>query len=329
MKCPVCQTELKEGYKFCPKCGAALEGENAVQGKTIVMPDLYGDHTCPHCGHFLPDGCPVCDYCGAQVSAAQDEDAPVPEKEPPIATPPKKAKRGGLIVAAVVLAAAAVGLAVWLGRPDPEQRTETLLSQPTSDAAPTDAPSEAEEEEPPEQAEAENGELQEQPETHAPQEQEQPEEPGAPEPQAPATPDDETLQSAQTEQQASENMAPQDTPVTENQAAPEEITEEVEWEGAMPEISPPFSAPDTPANPNVNLSRSDAAIIAWDYWDVYTLLAKKAEDESYTVYIEADPTDEDPCYMVCIRYYKTGQPVAPVMDRIYINSETGEVTSWI
>src|SRR5262245_11282502 len=53
MLCPSCQTENREGRRFCSKCGAAL----AV--------------TCPSCGFANEASDEFCGGCGARLRAAQ------------------------------------------------------------------------------------------------------------------------------------------------------------------------------------------------------------------------------------------------------------------
>jgi len=61
MKCPKCQTDNKEGAKFCLECGHKFEGK------------------CPQCGYFLPPTAKFCDECGHQLSK--------PKEAPPITHP--------------------------------------------------------------------------------------------------------------------------------------------------------------------------------------------------------------------------------------------------
>jgi class 3 adenylate cyclase/tetratricopeptide (TPR) repeat protein len=58
MKCPKCQTENKEGAKFCIECGYQFELK------------------CPQCGHPLPPVAKFCEECGYQISK--------PKEVPPI-----------------------------------------------------------------------------------------------------------------------------------------------------------------------------------------------------------------------------------------------------
>ncbi len=61
MRCPQCQSEVPEGKKFCPECGAKL-----------MTP-------CPQCGTPVPPGVKFCPECGARlVTACPQCGAPVP-----------------------------------------------------------------------------------------------------------------------------------------------------------------------------------------------------------------------------------------------------------
>jgi len=67
MKCQTCNTENREGAKFCMNCGAALL------------------HVCSQCGTMLPPSARFCDACGTPVAArlrAVLEDA-APDARPP------------------------------------------------------------------------------------------------------------------------------------------------------------------------------------------------------------------------------------------------------
>ena len=50
MKCPKCQSENREGIKFCEKCGARMEIK------------------CPSCDAFIPLGKKFCGECGHKLS---------------------------------------------------------------------------------------------------------------------------------------------------------------------------------------------------------------------------------------------------------------------
>jgi hypothetical protein len=49
MRCPQCQTDLDNGFKFCKECGAKLELLCPECGKTIPLDSNF----CPECGHDL------------------------------------------------------------------------------------------------------------------------------------------------------------------------------------------------------------------------------------------------------------------------------------
>jgi class 3 adenylate cyclase len=52
MKCPECQTDNRDGARFCVGCGSELK------------------LLCPHCGQHLPASAKFCDHCGKSVLAA-------------------------------------------------------------------------------------------------------------------------------------------------------------------------------------------------------------------------------------------------------------------
>ena len=54
MKCPKCQTENKEGAKFCIECGHKFELK------------------CPQCGYSLPATAKFCEECGHQLTKSKE-----------------------------------------------------------------------------------------------------------------------------------------------------------------------------------------------------------------------------------------------------------------
>ena len=72
MKCPKCNSEVREGAKFCTKCGQKLEPRA----------------TCPHCGSALKPGAKFCTHCGQKLvitgnqSTAPVQNPPKVEVEP-------------------------------------------------------------------------------------------------------------------------------------------------------------------------------------------------------------------------------------------------------
>ncbi len=59
MRCPKCQTELDEGFRFCKECGSKLESQCPKCLKTIPLDSKF----CPHCGHGVrkPEKAPTID----------------------------------------------------------------------------------------------------------------------------------------------------------------------------------------------------------------------------------------------------------------------------
>src|ERR1041385_149409 len=64
MRCRQCQTENREGAKFCSECGAPL------------------DRVCSACGSTNPPGAKFCNECGAKLDAAPSPPAAVPLPAP-------------------------------------------------------------------------------------------------------------------------------------------------------------------------------------------------------------------------------------------------------
>ena len=67
MKCTKCGNELKDGMKFCTKCGTAVSA-NPQQSAVKQSPSM---NVCIKCGNQLKPGQKFCTKCGASVSALQ------------------------------------------------------------------------------------------------------------------------------------------------------------------------------------------------------------------------------------------------------------------
>ncbi len=74
MKCPKCQTDNKEGVKFCIECGHKFELK------------------CPQCGHSLPATAKFCEECGHQLTRSK-EAAPIDYSRPKSYTPKSLVER--------------------------------------------------------------------------------------------------------------------------------------------------------------------------------------------------------------------------------------------
>ncbi len=74
MKCPKCQTENKEGVKFCEECGVRME---------LV---------CPGCGEKISSGKKFCGECGYQLSKPT-EASPIDYSTPQSYTPKHLAEK--------------------------------------------------------------------------------------------------------------------------------------------------------------------------------------------------------------------------------------------
>ena len=64
MKCPKCGNELKEGQKFCTKCGTPVSKSVQVKGSAPQTPSLS---VCPKCGSPLKENQKFCTKCGTPV----------------------------------------------------------------------------------------------------------------------------------------------------------------------------------------------------------------------------------------------------------------------
>ncbi len=79
MNCPNCNSELKQGTKFCTKCGQKVEPEA----------------TCPQCGSPLNKNAKFCTKCGTRL--AQPERAPESKAAPAPTTPDMNTTKGRII----------------------------------------------------------------------------------------------------------------------------------------------------------------------------------------------------------------------------------------
>ena len=61
--CSNCGNELKEGAKFCDKCGTAVNGGGTGPQHT----NINRGTTCQRCGSLVPFGNTACAQCGAPV----------------------------------------------------------------------------------------------------------------------------------------------------------------------------------------------------------------------------------------------------------------------
>ena len=69
MKCPKCQTDNKDGAKFCVECGHKFEIK------------------CPQCGHSVPPSAKFCDECGHRLT--KPEEVPPSHYAKPLSYTPK------------------------------------------------------------------------------------------------------------------------------------------------------------------------------------------------------------------------------------------------
>lgn len=73
MNCPKCNNPLREGAKFCTKCGHKIEIPAAPAAAS----------TCPECGASLKEGAKFCTKCGHKLSAPAGQPAVAPEEKKP------------------------------------------------------------------------------------------------------------------------------------------------------------------------------------------------------------------------------------------------------
>ena len=69
--CPNCGSPVREGSKFCPKCGASLEVAQAAP----VPPPSKEMNLCSHCGKELEPDTLFCPYCGQEVKPRKEAPA--------------------------------------------------------------------------------------------------------------------------------------------------------------------------------------------------------------------------------------------------------------
>ena len=72
MKCPKCQSEIKDNAKFCTKCGCNLAEELAKMKPAApqqpVQPQVQQDKVCVKCGAPIKPGARFCTKCGTPVA---------------------------------------------------------------------------------------------------------------------------------------------------------------------------------------------------------------------------------------------------------------------
>ena len=101
MKCPKCQSEIKDNAKFCTKCGCNLAEELAKMKPAApqqpVQPQAQQDKVCVKCGAPIKPGARFCTKCGtpvaqpAPVQPTVEAPKPAPAPVQPTQTPQPKA----------------------------------------------------------------------------------------------------------------------------------------------------------------------------------------------------------------------------------------------
>lgn len=72
MICPSCKKEIRDGLKFCNKCGAKIESAEPVSEKTESESKVI----CPNCGKELKPGQKFCNGCGTKIEATNSAEPP-------------------------------------------------------------------------------------------------------------------------------------------------------------------------------------------------------------------------------------------------------------
>jgi len=67
--CEQCGNKLKEGIKFCGKCGAPVPAEQTEDAQADVQ-DVSAPGACPQCGAPIEEGEMFCANCGAKIGDA-------------------------------------------------------------------------------------------------------------------------------------------------------------------------------------------------------------------------------------------------------------------
>ena len=146
MDCHNCGHSLREGAKFCPKCGAAA---NALQNTSVPEPAASPDtstNKCPSCAHINAPDARFCANCRVRLGGTVSEDVSVPVAAPPpprpIAPPPlvrptpmprtlvgrrTPVRKGSRVLTTVIIIVAILASAAgywWFNRPPGEYKSD-------------------------------------------------------------------------------------------------------------------------------------------------------------------------------------------------------------
>lgn len=94
MICPSCKKEIRDGLKFCNKCGAKIESAEPVSEKTESESKVI----CPNCGKELKPGQKFCNGCGAKLEAEVKETKVEAKKEEKKTEAPKTSSTNSNII---------------------------------------------------------------------------------------------------------------------------------------------------------------------------------------------------------------------------------------
>lgn len=114
MRCPVCNSELEEGSRYCGVCGAAVTSGTGAQTGSF----------CGHCGAAIPAGAGVCPMCGTPADPNAGNGIYTDGYYGGSYPYGEKTRKNGLpksVIAVIAAAAAAVAAAavfgfIWLSR---------------------------------------------------------------------------------------------------------------------------------------------------------------------------------------------------------------------
>lgn len=147
MNCNKCGNPLREGAKFCPKCGTSTVAISShCAGGAVEQPAALGN-ICQSCGHDNAPDARFCGKCrtrlgeipvsGSQIPAAAAAQSPRPVATPPTAQPlampgalvgrRTPARKGSRILMTVIVVVSIIAAAVgywWFNRPPGEYKMD-------------------------------------------------------------------------------------------------------------------------------------------------------------------------------------------------------------
>lgn len=73
IKCNNCGNEIKEGTKFCSKCGNNILEQQEKRGDEIPSEEKQSVKKCSNCGNEIGEGTLFCPKCGSKVTADNNQ----------------------------------------------------------------------------------------------------------------------------------------------------------------------------------------------------------------------------------------------------------------